>query len=180
MNKKVLLLGACVLLCAASCKEKKSDNEEIIVERVMPAPVKTVTSMPAESNDGYAKWIDGKEYHYVIQRTAIDSTAAVENYGHKYRENSIELAIKRPDGTVFFTKKLLKSDFTGLLDQEHKEHGILLNVAYDKTDANNMYFVASIGSPDETNEDEVLVQYIVNRMGSTQVAKYELKFNPEN
>jgi hypothetical protein len=45
-------------------------------------------------------------------------------------------------------------------------------MAYDKSDANHLYFVASIGSPDESYDDFTLVQLIIDRQGATTVASY--------
>lgn len=163
-----LTMGA---MAFSSCKEKKQD-EDIIVEKVIEKPNDSATAMSSDTKSGEAKWINDNNYTYIIERKSDNELPIVVNHDVPYYDNHIQLAIKRSDGTEFFSQTFTKNSFTGLLNNEIKAHGVLLSMAFDKCDANNMYFVVGIGSPDEAYEDFALVQLIVSRMGDTSVATY--------
>lgn len=173
MKKAIMLLlpliGAGVCL---SCGNKNNQQEEIIVEKIVEKPSDEVKSAVRSAQEGSVRWVEGNEYSYKIAYETIDSLPAVESYGEKYRENAVTITVNRGDGSEMCSKKVLKSSFSGLLSDEMKAHGILVSVVFDRSDNDNLHFVASVGSPDETNEDFVLFQYSVNRFGETSVAKY--------
>ncbi len=154
-----------------SCKEKKQD-EDIIVEKVIEKPNDTATAMSSDTKSDDVKWIGGNRYTYIVERKSDNTLPIVLNHDIPYYDNRILLTIKRSDGTEFFSQSFTKTSFTGLLNSDLKEHGVLLSIAFDKCDSDNMYFVAGIGSPDEAYEDFALVQLIVSRMGDTSVATY--------
>lgn len=173
MNRKALILPVTVLaaLAMTNCG-KKQQQEEIIVEKIVEKPqteVKTITR-PTQSDN--IKWIEGNTYSYSISYAAQDSLPAIENYGDMYRDNAITISIKRSDGSEVCEKLVTKNSFSGLLSDDMRRHGLLISMVYDKCDSNSLYFVASIGSPDENNEDFVLMQYIIDRFGNTKVATY--------
>lgn len=168
---KVLCPVILAALTFGSCG-KKQENNEIIVEKIVEKPQSEPTRMAKVNETKDVKWVDANTYHYTISREPIDSLGYVESYGEIYCNNTIHLTIKRSDNTEFFTKSLTKNSFSGLLNNDLKEHGVLINLVLDKADKDNLYFVATIGAPDETQENFVLLQYIVSRMGSTSVAIY--------
>lgn len=176
INAKTIITISTLLLTAGmtitSCKDKKENSDEdIVVEKFVEKPQQGTITMSKTDDGKDVQWV-GSTYHYTISRHAMDSTE-VENTGKKYHDNCIDLAVTRADGSVFFSRTLYKSSFSGLLSDDMREHGVLCSLAFDKADADNLYFVANIGSPEEANEDFVLLQFIVNRMGTTQVATYE-------
>lgn len=183
MNKKnYLLLGAAALAASytlSSCKEKK-DSEEIVVEKIVEKPQTNAIAMPGKTSEGNVNWVNGAQYTYTISQNSDPELAEVENNGETYKDNSATLTIKRTDGTVFYTNTFAKSSFTGLLSKDMIEHGVFLGMAFDHGDADNLYFVVSIGSPDENSEEFTLVQLILNRMGSTSVANYKPDEIPES
>lgn len=158
-------------MAITSCKEKKQD-EEIIVEKVIEKPKNSATAMQNSTKNDAVKWIGGSTYTYIVEREKDSELPLVENHDVTYYDNRIQLTIKRSDGTEFFSDTFTKNSFTGLLNNDMKEHGVLLSMAFDKCDSNNMYFVVGIGSPDEAYEDFTLVQLIVNRLGETSVSNY--------
>lgn len=159
------------VMVITSCKEKKQD-EEIIVEKVIEKPESSATAMPKDSKNDAVKWIGGNTYTYIVERDKDSELPLVVNHDVTYYDNRIQLTIKRSDGTDFFSDTFTKNSFTGLLSNDLKEHGVLLSMAFDKCDSDNMYFVVGIGSPDEAYEDFTLVQLIVSRIGSTSVSTY--------
>ncbi len=142
-----------------------------MIEKIIDKPQSKATSMTKKSSSGKATWA-GNKYEYSIRRVADSSLEDVENHDSLFHDNRIELTITRSDGSQFFSQTFTKSSFSGLLTRDAKEHGVFLSMAYDKSDANHLYFVASIGSPDESYDDFTLVQLIIDRQGATTVASY--------
>lgn len=142
-----------------------------MIEKIIDKPQSKATSMTKKSSSGKATWA-GNKYEYSIRRAADSSLEDVENHDSLFHDNRIELTITRSDGSQFFSQTFTKSSFSGLLTRDAKEHGVFLSMAYDKSDANHLYFVASIGSPDESYDDFTLVQLIIDRQGATTVASY--------
>ena len=142
-----------------------------MIEKIIDKPQSKATSMAAKSTSGTANWA-GSKYNFTIRRAADTSLEDVDNHDSLFHDNRIELTITRTDGSQFFSQTFTKSSFSGLLNRDAKESGVFLSMAYDKSDANHLYFVASIGSPDESYDDFTLVQLIIDRQGATTVASY--------
>lgn len=174
MNRINTLLGiTCALAIAgslSSCKNKQQDDD-IMVEKIIDKPQSKATSMATKTSEGTATWA-GSKYAYTIRRGADTSLDDVENHDSLFHDNRIELTITRSDGSQFFSQTFTKNSFSGLLRKDAKETGVFLSMAYDKSDSNHLYFVASIGSPDESYDDFTLVQLIIDRQGVTSVAAY--------
>lgn len=174
--KRPLIISATILaaLAVSSCGEKKQ-TEDIIVDKIVEKPQTEVKKVTKDAKHGSVKWISGNSYNYSILYTSLDTVPAVENYGELYRDNAVNIIVNRSDGTEVCNKRITKSSFSGLLSSDMKTHGVLLNVVFDKADDNYLYFVASIGSPDETNDDFVNLAYIIDRYGDTKVATYSVR-----
>lgn len=160
-------------LATTACKKKNKVEEDIIVEKIVEKPQDTPQRMERDERNGSVKWIGGAEYTYNIIREADDSLAMVENHGTKYYDNTIRLTVYRTDGTVFFKKTFSKDNFAPALPAMFKEHGVLLGMNLDKAAGNNLRFVVSVGSPDDSNEEFYYVIMNLNNFGATSAEKYE-------
>lgn len=177
-TRKIVIVGIGAMafpLLFSSCKKQK-ESDDIIVEKIVEKPQNGAISMSVKNDEGTVKWVNNAIYSYSLVRSVDAELPEVENNGETYKDNCVQLTVKRSDGTEFYSSTFAKSSFTGLLSNEMKQHGVFLGLSYDHCDENNLYFVASIGSPDESNEDFTLVLLILNRMGTTSVANY----NPED
>lgn len=173
MNKIVFSgIALLTLLALSSCKEKQEKTDEIIIEKVVDKPQNDAISSPEKNSSGSVKWVNGDTYRYSIKIAADDELQQVRNGETTYKDNSARLTILRSDGSEFFNSSFTKNSFTGLLSSDMKEHGSLIGFSFDHADESKLYFVASIGSPDESSEEFTLVQLIVDRMGTTTVATY--------
>lgn len=168
---RVVLIVVLVLLAVVSCK-KKEQQEDIIVEKVIEKPQEGPKSMAADEQSGSANWISGAEYIYIIKRAAKQELPVVTNHDVQYYDNAIQLTVKRGDGSVFFEKSFTKANFSPVLPKESKENGVLLGMSFDKVDGNELIFIVSVGSPDETNEEFYYARMALNNLGSTRAMKY--------
>ena len=174
-NISFLLLGAlCTLAALSACKDKPKD-ENIVVEKVVEKPAPSVQSMSAESQNGAVTWIGGAKYTYSISRTSSDSLQVVENHGLVYHDNTIHLSVKRSDGSLFFEKTFSKANFAPMLPKQFMDYGVLLGMAFDKVEGNELHFVVSVGSPDENYEEFYCVTMVLDNYGKTKAAAYAEK-----
>jgi hypothetical protein len=80
--------------------------------------------------------------------------------------------VKRADGSVFFEKTFTKENFAPVLPKEFKENGVLLGINFEKREGNELLFVVSVGSPDETNEEFYYARMSLSNLGATKAMKY--------
>ncbi len=172
MKNISLVCMICLLL--VSCGKKKEQTEDIIVEKVVEKPQASVSRMPDLNLDGTTKWVGGAMYSYELHRTSNDSLRQVENHGVKYHDNEVKLTVRRSNGSVFFQKTFTKSNFANVLPSSFKESGVLLGVNFDKVDGNNMLFVASVGSPDDTMEEFYNVLLVLDNFGATRAEECKI------
>lgn len=165
------LLIACALMAFASCKKKVQDDN-IIVDKVVTKKIVATQRMEDSDQSGTFQWIKGAEYRYNIQRTASDSLAHVVNHDIPYTDNSITLTVKRSDGSVFFTKTFTKENFSPVLPRQFMESGVLLSMNFNKVVGNEAFFVISVGSPDENNEEFCYAQLVLDNYGNTRAETY--------
>lgn len=165
------LLIACALMAIVSCKQKKQDDN-IIVDKVVTKKIVVTQRMEDSDQNGTFKWIKGSDYRYNILRTASDSLAHVVNHDIPYNDNCITLSIKRTDGSIFFTKTFTKENFSPVLPKQFMDSGVLLSMNFNKTIDNEAYFVVSVGSPDENNEEFCYAQLVIDNFGNTRAETY--------
>ncbi|MBR4275877.1 MAG: DUF4738 domain-containing protein [Prevotella sp.] len=167
---RIALILFLSLVVTVSCK-KKEQTDDIIIEKVVEKPQDGPESMASSEQSGSVTWIKGAEYSYTIKRYADSNLSQVTNHDTKYCDNSVTLTVNRADGSVFFEKTFSKSNFAPVLPKDFIEHGVLLGMNFDKVDGNDLLFVVSVGSPDETNEEFYYVQMRLSNMGATSAER---------
>lgn len=169
----ITILAVSLSVSFLSCKERKKTEEDIIVEKVVAKPQSEPGRMERDERNGSVTWIGGAEYSYSIVRATDNSLPVVENHGRKYHDNNIQLSVYRADGTVFFQKTFTKENFSPILPSQFKEHGVLLGMNLDKAEGNNLRFIVSVGSPDDSNEEFYYVVMKLSNFGATSAERYE-------
>ena len=172
MKTSFTLIVLCLLLLASCGGNKRSD--EIIVERDQVEEHRPgVIGMAANTQSDNVNWISGSKYTYIITRTKDTSLPKVKNHDQDYYDNTINLVIKRDDGSICFEKKFTKKNFESVVPKSFYESGVLLGMNFYKAEGNYLKFVTSIGSPDENNEEFYLVSLTVDNLGSTKCEAYQ-------
>lgn len=157
-----------------SCAEKKKSN--IIIA---PKPVAKATNKPIQEMSGYeqsreVEWV-GSTYKVVVKRMSDSELPIVKiDDANKYYDNKITLRVLRKDGTEFFNRTFTKSDFESYLDKRTKEQGALLGIVYVKAEGDNLFFAASVGSPDVASDEYVPMVLKISRMGAVNISKDQL------
>lgn len=165
----VVSLVALSALAMTACKDKPK-TDTIIVKKPVAKAEKPVGTMGDNVQRRDVKWL-GATYHIIIERKADRSLPlALDESGNRYYDNRVSLTIERPDGTEFFSRVFVKSDFDEYVDETNSD-GALLGIVFDNTDGESLRFAASIGSPDKMSDDYVPLLLTVSRTGGVTVAK---------
>ena len=153
-----LVLGAC---------GNKKKSEDIITQRVVKAAPQGPIRMPENTDQRDVNWI-GKTYHITIHRLPADTLSLVkDDTGQQYVDNVFTLTVSRQDGSVFFTRKFVKTDFARLVGDDFRRTGILEGFVFDKANGDWLEFGASVGRP-QTDEYMPLVVRL-SRMGDVDM-----------
>ena len=125
--------------------------------------------MGNHSESRKVQWI-GNSYTVDTDLKADKSLPIVSDGEQKYYDNRATVKILRKDGSVFFNRTFSKADFINQIDANYKD-GALLGVVYDKCDGNNLYFAASVGSPDKSSDEYVPLKMTLSRTGGVSIAR---------
>lgn len=171
MKKTIpVLLAALVLGGFTSCSEKKKSDVIIAPKPEAPKPKKT-QKMSGYEQARDVEWL-GSTYKVVVKREADSSLPlAIGDDNTKYFDNKITVRILRKDGTEFFNRTFLKTDFTSYLDENTRKEGALLGFVFVEADADCLTFAASVGSPDVTSDEYVPLVVKISRLGAVSMGK---------
>ena len=169
-----ILMTALVAGVLCGCAEKKKSNIIIAPKPVAKNPNKPTQKMSNYEQARDIEWL-GSTYKVVVKRECDTSLPILQqDETNKYFDNKISVRILRKDGTEFFNRSFTKSAFTGYFDTHTKEQGALLGIVYVKAEGNNLYFAASVGSPDVTSDEYVPLVLKISRMGAVGISKDQL------
>lgn len=169
MKKHLLaLVTMSVAICLASCGGKK-EKTDIIARKPIVVRAKETRAMGDHRESRKVQWI-GASYTVDTEFKADKSLPLISDGEQKYYDNRATVKILRKDGTVFFNRTFSKADFINQIDASYKD-GALLGVVYDKCDGENMYFAASVGSPDKSSDEYVPLVIKISRFGDVSIKK---------
>ena len=165
-----ILLTAVVCGGFTACSEKKKSDVIIAPKPQAPKPKKT-QSMSGYEQARDVEWL-GSTYKVIVKREPDKSLPlAMGDDNTKYFDNKITVRILRQDGTEFFNRTFLKTDFKEYLDEKTAEEGALLGLVYVEANGDYLNFAASVGSPDVTSDEYVPLKVKISRMGAVSMGK---------
>lgn len=148
-------LCAVGIMIMYSCKDKPKANEDIIAPKPAKVEKKATQRVGDYSQNRDVEWL-GSKYSISMTRQADTSLPLAEDeIGNKYYDNKITITIKRSDGTEFFKRTFTKADFASCVSKQYYDTGALLGVVFNTVEGTNMYFAASVGSPDKMSDNFV-------------------------
>jgi len=170
MKKTIIFAAMTAALLLSSCSKKKQ-TDDIIATKYIPKKPLPPIAMKVDKQSQTVNWL-GKKYVVDIVRTPVDSLPRVsDDTGQEYIDNSIHLAVKRDDGSVFFEKKFTKNAFESFIDKEYFEHSVLLGMVFNGTEGGEVRFLGSVGSPDDLAEEYVPFNVFISKMGEVRIEK---------
>ena len=77
----------------------------------------------------------------------------------------------RSDGTEFFNREFTKTSFASCVDNDYLSKSTVLGIAFDRTEGGSMFFVASVGCPDQLSDDFIPIKLILSKSGTLTMEK---------
>ncbi|MBO4673667.1 MAG: DUF4738 domain-containing protein [Bacteroidaceae bacterium] len=146
---------AVLALMMAGCKEEK---KEPVQERVIETtdPKTGITTLRSYTIDDTIT-INGKLYNYSCKFEPVDTMPVLINsQGLEYRESRVSINIKQGDNQVF-SKTYYKKDFREWVPADFLKTSTMVGVNYNymkrDTDRSALYFIITVGDPDETSDN---------------------------
>lgn len=151
MKRIIPMLAAGLLAAAVAGCGGKKESDTIIAPKLEKKKPSAPIRMQDYTQTREIEW-NGSRLVSEIRRTADDSLAMVtDETGQKFVDNSIELVVRRADGSVFFKKTFTKEAFDQYLDNDYRKTGILEGLVFDRVDESSLRFAASVSHP-QTDE----------------------------
>ena len=167
MSTKIVCVALLVLTIGLTACGGKKKNEDIITQRVVEVQSNEPVRMQEYHDERDVNWI-GKRYRVTVDRQPCDTLPMVKDErGQKYVDNVFQVTVSRADGSVFFNRKFVKSNFSQYVNDDYRQTGILEGIVFDKADGDWLVFGASVGHP-QTDEYIPLVIRL-SRMGVLEV-----------
>lgn len=169
---KQIVFAALMMSAFIACKNEKKESNVIIAPKpeaeVLPS---SPTPMGVVEHEDTVHWL-GKVYTVKVRRAPADSTSIViDDQGMQYFDNLIRVRIVRADGSEFFNREFSKSDFSSLLDENTRKHGVLLGIVKDKAEGEQLRLAASVGAPDVLSDEYIPLLIIISSHGDISYQK---------
>lgn len=173
--RKVLFFVVCALL-VVSCKKKQEVPEGTIITTIEETKVDdTPRNMGDRDMKQQVAW-GGKTYTVSIKRRAESEMATVKDQtGNVYYDNRVEVVIDGPEGDVL-NHVFRKGDFASYIDRNYikTDESALISVVYKEVGADGqLKLVATVGSPDEMDDNFMMIEVSVSKGGSLSCSRIE-------
>lgn len=173
------ILWACSLLPLSmfiSCNNSENKKQDIDSIWVKPQEQETITSLDPISYRN-TSMLSGHRYTYEYKMESIDTLPIIINAdGAKYYDNAVNLTIWRDDTVKIFHKVFLKKNFTDYVSNQYIQKSGLVGFSYNpikEKDQTALYFLATIGDPDESAGVNFPIEIRISTEGSISMKKAE-------
>ena len=136
-----LALGILIASTLTACHSKRNPNEIIVKKPVIVQPRKTI-KMGDYEQTRKVEWL-GATYTIAVRFSADTSLPTASDGNQKYFDNQVQLRILRKDDSEFF----------------------------NRTEDDNLYFAASVGSPDKSSDEYVPLVLRLSKTGKVTISK---------
>ncbi len=168
-TRTIVASAFCAAIAAFVACTSKPKSNDIIAKKPVKAAPKPTQNMGDYNQNRSVEWL-GSTYSINIERKADTSLPlTVDESGNKYYDNRITLTILRSDGTEFFKRTFAKTNFAEYVGDEYK-NGAMLGIVFDHVDGDNIFFAASVGSPDKMSDNYVPLVVKISRVGGVSVS----------
>lgn len=121
--------------------------------------------------------IGGKIFNYTYTLEHVDTLPTLINpQGLEYHENRVSIKVSRGDEQIF-NKKFLKNNFKDIVPADFLKTSTMVGVNYNFTkrdeDRSALYFIVTVGDPDETSDMVFPLEVKIAPDGSYSIKKAE-------
>ena len=177
MNKNILSAAVPMLLALAmtACKGEATQK----IETRVIEDVDSVTGIVSLRDYTYDDTITvaGHTYRYSYTLEHVDTMRTVVNpQGIEYQESRVRISVKQGDRQIF-NKTYYKRDFRDFVPRDILSTSTMVGVNYNFTkrdeDRSALYFIVTVGDPDETSDMAYPLELKVMPDGSSSIKKAE-------
>lgn len=170
---RVIVTAIAALALFASCGEQKKTDGIIIAQNYeIPKPTAPKSLTPASKRQ-QVEWNGGRTYYVDITGMSVDSLPMVSNeYGQKYKDNTIRLEVSRSDSTVFFKRTFRKADFGRFLKSDYRDKAILAGMNFLGADESKLLFLAWVNYPEAGDDEAIEVRVAVDMQGNVSMQPF--------
>ncbi len=168
-------LTVCIFLALLCCSCTKKKTTRAIVTKVeTPKVNREIRAMEEDDVEKTFMWNGVSCKASVSRRMDKDLPVVSDADGNKYYDNLISLSVTCPSGKMA-EHTFLKSDFSSYISTDYikPEKSALLNLVFNKVQDGRALFIATIGSPDDMDDEYMLVEVILSETGGISMAKAE-------
>ena len=172
--KKYLLptLTFIAFFCLSGCGGDKPKQDVIIATPEKSKETHEVQKMSEYTLPTDVHWL-GKDYKVIVSRKADKNLPIVQvDKDVEYYDNKVSVTVLREDGSEFFRRTFTKKDFAAYATEHIKQHGTLSGVNFIEASGDWLVFACSIGSPEKTSDEYILLSMKVSRMGEVKISSY--------
>ena len=175
---KTIKITAILLLALlmAGCKEDKPNpvNERVVETTDPKSGIITLRSYTIDDTIN----INGKIYNYSCQFEPADTMPVLINsQGLEYHESRVSISVTQGDNKIF-SKTFYKKDCRDWVPADFLKTSTMVGVNYNymkrDTDRSALYFIITVGDPDETSDNMAIsLELKVAPDGSHTIKKAE-------
>ena len=167
----IFILAAFAAMLTACNNKQKAPVPERVVE-TEDAVTGIISLRELHRTDSLS--VAGQTYTYQYDFVATDSLPVVRNpQGDDYRDNKVTLVVSQGTRTIL-QRTFTKHDFQELIPEEFMQTSALVGFTYNYTkldDHSALYFIATVGDPDETADMAFPIQLKITPQGSISMEK---------
>ncbi|MEE0520383.1 MAG: DUF4738 domain-containing protein [Bacteroidaceae bacterium] len=170
-TSKLAILALSAMMIAACTDKKDSQREEHTTEAKDP---ETSILHLRDIDIKDSTTVEGRMYKYHCAMRTDDSLPIVINpQGLQYKECSVSVSVTRGEEQIF-TKTFAKRDFASYVTEDFLKSSTLVGVNYNHIKADDhsaLYFIITLGDPDETSDMTCSFELKVASNGSHTIKK---------
>lgn len=175
--KKILKIAALPVAAAMAMACNGNGEKPVVEERVVEtvdSATGIITLRDYTLSDTIT--IGGKLYKYTYSLQHVDSMGVVINpQGLEYRESKVRIEVKDASDATIFDKTYYKTDFKQFVPQNAIDSYTMVGVNYNFTkrdeDRSALYFIVTVGDPDETSDMAYPLELKISPDGSSSFTK---------
>ena len=172
-NNVTLILAVALTLVMASCSRKKETGTIITKMETTKVSRKVQATGDKETTKEF-QW-NGEVCNAVISVKADKEAPTVKDGdGNKYYDNKVTLTVNGAGGQLF-KREFAKSDFKEYINTNYLKptKSTLLGIVFNRIEAGNAMFVATVGSPDDMADEFMLVGISLSKSGGISMSRIQ-------
>lgn len=162
------------IMATSSCNN--TTKQPVNVNEVDSTFIEESIGILREKHIASSVTIGDKEYIYQFDFVNDKNLPIVRNpQGDDYYDNKVKLSIQHGEKEIY-TRTFTKNDFASVVPEKFLKNSALVGFTYNytKNDANDaLYFIATVGDPDETADMVFSVQIRISPSGEISMEKAE-------